>query len=57
MKTAHALDDESPGPEGTASNLEDFAKVSHALELAKDVLNTVNTAIKTTENEHRYELV
>jgi hypothetical protein len=32
---------------------EDVAKLRRALEEAKYMLHTVNTAIKTTENEHR----
>lgn len=39
--------------DGSEDGEEDFSKTTYALELVKEVLNTVNTAIKTAENEHR----
>lgn len=44
MKTVGESDDD---------NEEDIARLRRALDTAKDVLHTVDTAIHTAENEHR----
>nr|UYR00220.1 rho guanine nucleotide exchange factor-like protein [Plectrocnemia conspersa] len=36
---------------------EAVTKIAHALDLAKDILHTVDTAIKTTENDHRLKTI